>query len=72
VSQVGSRVWIDHALAPLAVGLVKAELETTNKSITAAARAAPPATTSPETVRLLVRLRLLARLLGQLSDDPGQ
>jgi hypothetical protein len=67
----GERVWIDHSLAPLAAGLVKAELETTARSITTADRATPPDTTSPETLHLLVHVRLLARLLGQLADEPG-
>jgi hypothetical protein len=70
MSRLGARVWIDHSLAPLAAGLVKGELERTAASITNADRDAPPDTTSPETLHLLVHVRLLARLLGQLADAP--
>jgi hypothetical protein len=71
MSQTGQRVWIDHSLAPLAAGLVKAELERTAAAITSADRVAPPDTTSPDTLHLLVHVRLLARLLGQVADEPG-
>lgn len=61
------RVWIDADLAPLATAAVRRELIRTTGDITPEDRAGGPGATTPA----VVRIRLLARVLGQLGAEPS-
>jgi hypothetical protein len=50
---------------------VKVELEATSRAVAKADREGGRGNTPPETLAALAHLRLCARLLGQLFDEPG-